>query len=102
MVDLALEEQLRRMLYALLLGLVVGPLWLTAVRIGGRRLWRRLAEALLEALIVLGTVTALAVGTSFSLRAWVFIGFGAGVGISLGLLRGIRPPWQELRPRRRN
>lgn len=102
MVDLALGEQLRRMLFALLLGLILGPLWLAAIRIGGRRLWRRALEFVLEALIVLIAVVGLAVATSFSLRAWVFIAFGAGVGSSLGLLRGIGPPWQEFRPRRRN
>lgn len=102
MLDIALPEQFDRLLFTVLVGLVIGPLWLLAVQIGGRRLWRTALEVTLELLIVLVTVLALAVGTSLSLRAWVLLGLFGGVLVSVTLLRGIHPPWQEFRRQRRN
>lgn len=102
MLDLALREQFDRMLFSVLLGLVVTPLWLLSVRIGGRKLWRRILEATVQLLLVLAAVGGLGVGTSLSLRGWVFIGFGFGLFTSVALVRGIDPPWQEFRRRRRN
>lgn len=101
MLDLALPEQFDRLLFALLLGLVLSPMWLLAIRIGGRVLWRKALEIVLEVLLVALCVLALAIGTSFSLRAFVFIGFGVGLFVGVALLRGIRPPWEEFHRKRR-
>lgn len=102
MIDLPLLEQVDRMLWAILVGTLVVPLWQLVALIGKRRgLWRAVLEICVLLLLSGLCAGALFVGTLGDLRAYVFVGFVLGAGISVGLLGLLRMPWQESRHKHR-
>ncbi|MDA8346730.1 MAG: hypothetical protein M0Z66_14880 [Thermaerobacter sp.] len=102
MIDLPILEQIDRMLFAALVGMLVVPAWKLIALLGGRRrLWRMLLEAALLLILSVAGGAALLIGTLGDLRAYVFVGFAAGCGLALALLGLLRMPWQESRKRRR-
>jgi hypothetical protein len=101
-IDLPLFEQIDRMLFSVLVGMCVVPLWHLIAILGRRRgIWRMLLEAFLMFLLSIFAAAALLLGTLGDLRAYVFVGFALGLGAALALLGILRTPWQEYRRRRR-
>ena len=102
MIDLPLLEQFDRLLWAVLVGLAVVPLWQLTILLGRRRgvLWAS-AEALGLTILCLLAGGVLFVGTLGDLRGYCLVGLMAGVVASCALLGSFRAPWQESRRRRR-
>ena len=103
MIDLPLMEQFDRLLWAVLVGLALVPLWRLTTLLGRRRgVWRALAEALGLTLLSLAACAALFIGTSGDLRGYSFLGLMIGVLTSSALLGVLGVPWQESQRRRRS
>ncbi len=102
MIDLPLLEQVDRLLFAALVGMVAVPVWSAVARLGRRRgRWRMLLEAVLLLCISMLAAATLLLGTLGNLRAYVFVGLLGGTAAAVGILGLLRTPWQESRRRRR-